>query len=125
MKKKIQLLQLIQELKPVLEQEKSLKEIIVSGQREIKTELAKVTERLEDCVISLNRTGPRQEIVISTGVDIAGTGAQVITTIPLKEIAYDEIQDDILQIKNNMPFSKISKRLKNKILEYTPNKAEK
>jgi len=123
--KRTQLLQFIQELKPVLEQEKSLKEIIVSGQREIKTELTKVTERLEDYVISLNRTGPRQEIVISTGVEMLGTGAQVITTIPLKEIGYDELQDDILQIRNNMRLTEIPNKLKTKILEYIHITAEK
>jgi hypothetical protein len=112
------LLQLIQELKPVLEQEKSFKEIFVSGQREIKTELTKVTERLENCVISINRTGPRQEVVISTGVEMFGTGGKIITTIPLNEIGYDELHDDILRIKNKMPLAKTPSKLKTKILEF-------
>ena len=124
-KKRTILLQFIQELKPVLEQEKSLKEIIVSGHSEIKSELAKVADSLDNCFISLNRTGPRQEIIISTGVEMYGTGAQVITTIPLKEFGYDELQSDMLQIKDNMPFTKIPNKFKAKILEYIKSTNEK
>jgi hypothetical protein len=116
------LLQFIKEIKPVLEHEKSLKEIIVSGQREIKDEIANVKNVLEDCYVSINKVGPRQEIVISTGVEVLGTGAQFLTTIPLKEIGYDEIHDDIMKIKNNMQWMEIPHKLQAKILDYWNNK---
>lgn len=113
-KKQEQLLDLIQDLKPILEQEKSLKEIIVSGQSEIKNEIVKLGEYF----ISINHKGPRQEITISTGLEMLGTGAKVITTIPLNEIKYKEIEDDIAKIKNKMRLIEIPKQLKERIIEY-------
>lgn len=113
--KQAQLLQFIKEIKPVLEHEKTLKEIIVSGQNEIKGEVIKLGQKLDDCFISIKKNGPRQEIVISTGVEMFGTGAQVITTIPLNEIGYDELLEDIVKIKNNTRLSEIPKKLKDRI----------
>lgn len=114
-KKQAQLLQFFKEIKPVLEHEKTLKEIICSGHSEIKGEVIKLTQKLEDCYISINKNGPRQEIVISTGVEMYGTGAQVVTTIPLIEFGYNELNEDIINIKNNMRLSEIPTRLKDRI----------
>ncbi len=116
-KKQAQLLLFIKEIKPVLEHEKSLKEIIVSGQKEIKGEVIKLTQKLDDYFISISESGPRQEIVISTGIEMLGTGAQVVTTIPLNAIGYDELQKDIVKIKDRTRLSEIPKRLKDRIME--------
>lgn len=110
-KKQAQLLQFFIEIKTVLEHEKTLKEIICSGHSEIKGEVIKLTQKLENYYISINKNGPRQEIVISTGVEMYGTGAQVVTTIPLIEFGYNEFNEDINNIKNNMRLSEIPTRL--------------
>lgn len=116
-KKQVQLLQFIKEIKPVLENQKTIKEIIVLGQNEIKEEINKFTQKLDGYFISINKNGPRQEIVVSTGIEMFGTGSQVVTTIPINEIGYDELNEDIVKIKNNMLLSEIPKRLKDRILE--------
>jgi hypothetical protein len=70
-------------------------------------------------MISLS-PGIKQEIEISSGIEIAGTGAKVITTIPLQEISYSELKEDLQIIKGEhiSKLSELPKRLANKIKGY-------
>ena len=62
----------------------------------------------------------KQEIEISSGIEILGTGATLITTIPLQEISYAELKEDLQRLKGEHinKLSELPKRLANKIKGY-------
>ncbi|MFY9338571.1 MAG: HEAT repeat domain-containing protein [Methanosarcina flavescens] len=85
----------------------------------IEAKLDNLSQEMNDISISLS---PRikQEIKISSGIEIAGTGGKLITTIPLQEISYAELKEDLQRIKgkNISKLSELPKRLANKIKGY-------
>ena len=76
--------------------------------------------RLNRITEGLHGLGIKQEIEISSGIEILGTGAALITTIPLQEISYAELKEDLQRIKGEhiSKLSELPKRLANKIKGY-------
>jgi len=92
---------------------------ISKGFQELGTKVDGLSQEMNEIRISLS-PGITQEIEISSGIEIAGTGAALITTIPLQEISYAEIKEDLKRIKgeNISKLSELPKRLANKIKGY-------
>ncbi len=67
--------------------------------------------------VSSEKPKIREELVITTGVQIAGTGAQHVVTIPLQDISYSELLDDLGKIKGKggIKFSDIPGKLAEKL----------
>jgi hypothetical protein len=62
----------------------------------------------------------KEEFEISSGIEIWGTSAKHIVTIPLQEISYSELKDDLKNLKGKHinKLSKLSERLARKIKGY-------
>jgi len=86
---------------------------------EVKKGIKEINEKVDSISISL-KPGITQEIEISSGIEIWGTGATLITTIPLQDISYAEIKEDLQRLKREPinGLSNIPKRLANKIKGY-------
>ncbi|AKB47449.1 hypothetical protein MSKOL_1672 [Methanosarcina sp. Kolksee] len=87
--------------------------------QELGTKVDGLSQEMNEIRISLS-PDITQEIEISSGIEIAGTGAALITTIPLQEISYAEIKEDLQRIKGEhiSKLSELPKRLANKIKGY-------
>ena len=87
--------------------------------QEIGSKLDSFSQEMYEIRISLS-PGIKQEIEISSGLEIMGTGATLITTIPLQEISYAELKEDLQSIKEKHinKLSKLPKRLANKVKGY-------
>lgn len=57
-----------------------------------------IENKIYAMMVSL-KPGIREELVISVGVDFGGTGAQHVITIPLQEISYPDLKEDLEKIK--------------------------
>lgn len=70
--------------------------------------------------VSSDKLKIREELVITTGVQLAGTGAQHVVTIPLQEISYSDLMEDLRKIKEkgDIKFSDIPGRLAEKLKGY-------
>ena len=66
------------------------------------------------------KPGIKEEIEISSGIEILGTGAKHIVTIPLQEISYSELKEDLKIIKGKhiTKLSRLPERLARKIKGY-------
>ena len=66
------------------------------------------------------KPGIKEEFEISSGIEILGTGAKHIVTIPLQEISYEELKDDLIRIKGKhiTKLSKLPERLVREIKGY-------
>jgi HEAT repeat protein len=102
----------------VVHEDVVIKNINKVGQ-ELGTKLDGLSQGMNEIRISLS-PGIKQEIEISSGIDILGTGAKLITTIPLQEISYAELKEDLQRIKGEHinKLSELPKRLANKIKGY-------
>ncbi len=82
-------------------------------------EVRGVKEAFDTLSIAL-KPGIKEEIEISSGIEILGTGAKHIVTIPLQEISYDELKDDLKRIKGKhiTKLSRLPVRLARKIKGY-------
>ena len=87
--------------------------------QELGTKLDGLSQGMNEMRISLS-PGITQEIEISSGIEILGTGAALITTIPLQEISYAELKEDLQKIKGEhiSKLSELPKRLANRIKGY-------
>jgi hypothetical protein len=87
--------------------------------QEIGTKLDDISQEMNEIRISFN-PGIKQEIEISSGIEILGTGAKLITTIPLQEISYAELKEDLkkINVEHIDKLSKLPKKLANKIKGY-------
>ncbi|WP_292374837.1 MULTISPECIES: HEAT repeat domain-containing protein [unclassified Methanosarcina] len=87
--------------------------------QELGTKLDGLSQGMNEIRISLS-PGITQEIEISSGIEILGTGAALITTIPLQEISYAELKEDLQRIKGEhiSKLSELPKRLANRIKGY-------
>jgi hypothetical protein len=85
----------------------------------LKNDIKEIKDKVDYVIISL-KPGITQEIEISSGIEILGTGAALITTIPLQEISYAELKEDLQIIKGKhiSKLSELPKRLANKIIGY-------
>jgi hypothetical protein len=87
--------------------------------QDLGTKLNDISQEISEIRIRL-KSGIREEIEISSGIEILGTGAKHIVTIPLQEISYDELKDDLKRIKgkNITKLSKLPDKLARKIKGY-------
>lgn len=77
-----------------------------------------IESKLDDMIVKTS-PGPSSDIVISTGINLLGTGAKHEIKIPLSNISYDEISDDLKNLSHNPDGSlKNVPRLKKKIFNY-------
>lgn len=96
--------------------EKTVKE----GFKDLQRGISKIEGKLEEMTVSL-KPGPRGELVISKGLNIAGSGAQLVTTIPLAEMKYPEMHVDLEKIKGEATkLSELPARFIDKIKGYLP-----
>lgn len=97
-------------------QEKAVNE----GFENLQKGINKIDSKLEKMIVSL-KPGPKGELVISKGLNIAGSGAQIVATIPLAEINYPELPKDLEEIKDKFPkVPELPSKLFNKIRGYMP-----
>ena len=91
----------------------------LSGEiRGLKESVNKLTESIEEMKISL-KTGIKEEIQVTVGISGFGSGVQKVITIPIQEISYSDIQDDIQKCSDKMmDIAKLPTRLKDKIMKY-------
>jgi len=84
------------------------------------TEEVRGVKEAFDTLSIVLKPGIKEEIEISSGIDILGTGAKHIVTIPLQEISYDELKDDLKGIKGKhiTKLSRLPERLARKIKGY-------
>lgn len=73
-------------------------------------------QKIDESSISINHNGAHSEIVIEVGLNIAGTGAKLVHTIPY-DVSYPEIKDDLAKITGKMKVANIP-RLNEKIINY-------
>ncbi len=93
-------------------------ELIVEELKNIKKGISNIEDKLEEVNVFL-KPGITGELVLSKGFEIGGSGVQVVTTIPLAEIQYSELQEDLEKIKGKATgLSKLPERLINKIMDY-------
>lgn len=111
----------LSEIKSMLEPIKSLNPDV----SEIK-ENTKIMMKNTDQILSLIKKiqfslkpGIKEEIQVIVGLSGFGSGAQHVITIPLQDIAYAELRDDLQKYSNKMlDIAKLPVRLKDKIMGY-------
>ena len=86
---------------------------------ELKNDIKEIKEKVDYVIISL-KPGIKEEIEISVGTEILGTGVTHKITIPLQEISYSELKEDLEKITGMKidKLSKLPKRLANKVKGY-------
>jgi HEAT repeat protein len=86
---------------------------------ELKNDIKEIKEKVDYMIISL-KPGIKEEIEISVGTEILGTGVTHKIMIPLQEISYAELKDDLIRIKGKhiTKSSKLPERLARKIKGY-------
>ena len=86
---------------------------IIDNQR-----LTSIEAKLDDLKIKIN-PGPSSKIIVSTGIDLFGTGVKHELEIPISAISYDEINDDLKRFIDKPGTSlKNSPRLQTQIMKY-------
>lgn len=91
----------------------------------IPNRLNNIDEKISFLISSINeikislKPGINEEIQITIGLSGLGSGVQRIITIPIQEISYSELQEDLkIYSDSMMDIVKIPSRLKDKILGY-------
>ncbi|MDW5548682.1 sister chromatid cohesion protein PDS5 [Methanosarcina sp.] len=86
---------------------------------ELENDIKEIKEKIDYAIISL-KPGIKEEIEISVGTEILGTGVTHKITIPLQEISYSELKEDLEKITGIKidKLSKMPKKLANKIKGY-------
>ncbi len=75
----------------------------ISSQISAAKNIETVEKKLDEIMFSL-KPGIREELVITAGAELAGTGAKHEIRIPLQEITYPEIKSDLEKIKGRTIF---------------------
>ena len=99
---------------------------VLSGEiKGLKDSVNKLTESIKEMKISL-KPGIKEEIQVTVGLSGFGSGAQKVITIPIQEISYPELQDDLQKYSDKMmDIAKLPAKLKDKIMKYLRNNANK
>lgn len=81
--------------------------------------IVKLEKKLDQIIISL-KPGIREDLLITVGVEQSGTGVQHIITIPLQEISYFELKEDLEKIKGKTidKLKSLPEKLASKIKDY-------
>lgn len=87
--------------------------------QDLGTKLDDLSQEISEIRICL-KPGIKEEFEISSGIEILGTGAKHIVTIPLQDISYSELKEDLKGIKGKhvSKLSKLPDRLARKIKGY-------
>ncbi len=99
---------------------------VLSGEiRSLKESVNKLIESIKEMKISL-KPGIKEEIQVTVGISGFGSGVQQVITIPIQEISYSGIQDDIQKCSDKMmDIAKLPARLKDKIMKYLRDNEDK
>ena len=99
---------------------------VLSGEiKGLKESVNKLTESIKEMKISL-KPGIKEEIQVTVGISGFGSGVQKVITIPIQEISYSGIQDDIQKCSDKMmDIAKLPARLKDKIMKYLRDNEDK
>src|SRR5665647_1544639 len=102
-----------------VEQVKNASTLIENKVDEVKNDLMSISEKVDFIIISL-KPGIKEEIEISSGIEMFGTGLKHLVTIPLQEISYEELKKDLKIIKGKHinKLSELPIRLASKIKGY-------
>ena len=86
---------------------------------DIKTMVEEIKTSVENLMVSLE-PGISEELVITVGAEFCGTGVQKVITIPLQNISYAELDEDLAKIKKDVGFklTSLPTRLFEKVKEY-------
>lgn len=93
----------------------------ISSQLSYTKEIKMLEKKLDKIIISL-KPGIHEELIISVGIEISGTGAKHEIRIPLQDITYSEIKNDLEKIKgkaiqkSSFP-AKLFKRVKGYLIQ--------
>lgn len=87
--------------------------------QDIKTMVEEIKISVENLMVSL-KPGISEDLVITVGAEFSGTGVQKVITIPLQNISYAELEEDLAKIKNDTIFklTSLPSRLVEKVKEY-------
>jgi HEAT repeat protein len=91
----------------------------ISSQISAAKNIETVEKKLDSIIVSV-KPGIREELVITVGAEFAGTGAKHEIHIPLQEITYPEIKNDLEKIKGKPIFklASLPAKLAEKIKAY-------
>lgn len=91
----------------------------ISSQLSAAKNIETVEKKLNEIMVSL-KPGIREELVITVGAEFAGTGAKHEIHIPLQEITYPEIKNDLEKIKGKTIFklASLPAKLADKVKAY-------
>lgn len=72
--------------------------------------LDQINQKLTDIEVRTNqKSGIKQDLVISTGLEIGGTGARHQVTIPIQDIASTDLNNDLMQVLEGKSIAKYPK----------------
>ena len=98
----------------------------------IPNRLDDIDEKMSYLISSINeikismKPSIKEEIQVTIGISGFGSGIQRVITIPIQEISYSEIQDDLQKCSDKMmDIAKFPAKLKDKIMEYLRNNEDK
>ena len=79
-----------------------------------------ILSKVSSQITNKQKLGIREELVISVGGTVFGTGAQHVITIPLQEIAYDDLKHDLKKIgsKDVFDLATLPPKLAEKVNQY-------
>lgn len=98
----------------------------------IPTRLDNINEKMSSLISLINemkismKPAIKEEIQVTIGISGFGSGIQKVITIPIQEISYSELQDDLQKCSDKMmDIAKLPARLKDKIMKYLRNNEDK
>ena len=79
-----------------------------------------ILSKVSSQISNKQKSGIREELVISVGGTVFGTGAQHVITIPLQEIAYNDLKNDLKKIgsKDVFDLATLPPKLAEKVNQY-------
>lgn len=105
---------------------------IKKNTEEIKGHTERISENIDWIIASIKqieislKPGIKEEIQVTVGLSGIGNGAQHVITIPLQEIHYAELKEDIRKHADKMlDIGKLPGRLKDRIMNYTRKNKDK
>jgi hypothetical protein len=76
--------------------------------------------------MQISQSGIKEEIQVTVGLSGFGSGVQHVITIPLQDISYPELKDDIRRYSDKMlDIAKLPARLKDKVIGYIRKNGDK
>ena len=91
----------------------------ISSQISVQSDMEKLEKKLDTIMVSI-KPGISENLVITVGAGFLGTGVQHVITVPLQEINYSDLEEDLKSIKGNTvsKLTSLPKKLAEKIKDY-------